>query len=280
MLTSVFGEELLQLLQPQVAPRTFSIYRLSLLKFTGLMGDVEVSSITPQNVELWKNRAGVKISPVTVSIYFRALKTLWNRALKMGLIVGDNPFSRATDVRVLVKTPAWITQEDHEKILKCVKGNGLKNRASLRRLFTFLFHTGMRSNESLSLRVEDVDLKGRVVMVVATKTNTVRSVPLNSTALFSISREIEVGERTSGKIWNFTHSGATHSFLHAKRAAGITKDITFYSYRHSFATRLLRAGCPISSVSKLLGHKQISTTMKFYAAYDTEQLRGAVDLLD
>jgi hypothetical protein len=88
MLTSAFGEELLQLLQPQVTPRTFSIYRLSLLKFVDLMGDVEVSSTTPQNVEPWKNRTGLKISPVTVSINFRALKTLWNRPLRMGLIVG------------------------------------------------------------------------------------------------------------------------------------------------------------------------------------------------
>ncbi len=96
MLTSALGEEILQLLQPRVTPRTFSIYRLFLLKFVDLVGDVEVSSTTPQNVGPWKNRAGV--------------------------IVGNNPLSKATDVRVAVKTAEGITQEDHEGILKCVKG--------------------------------------------------------------------------------------------------------------------------------------------------------------
>jgi hypothetical protein len=57
LLASAFGEESLQLRQPQVAPRTFSIFRLSLLKCIDLACDAEVSSITPQNVELWKNRA-------------------------------------------------------------------------------------------------------------------------------------------------------------------------------------------------------------------------------
>jgi integrase len=279
MLTSVFGEELLKLLLPQVAPRTFSIYRLSLLKWIELMGDTDISSISVQNVELWKNKALLNISPVTTSIYFRALKTLWNKALRMGLITGESPFSKVSGVKIPAKNPEWITQEDHEKILKCVKGSGLKNRASLRRLFTFLFHTGMRSNEALSLRVEDIDLKGKVALVRATKTNTIRGIPLNATAFHAISREIEMRELISGKIWNFTHSGATHSFLHAKRAAKINKGVTFYSYRHSFATRLLRKGVPIPNVAKLLGDR-IDTVMKYYAAFDTEQLRAGVDTLD
>ena len=92
MLTSAFGEEFLPLIQPPVAPRTFSLYRLSLLKYIELTGEAEVSSITPQNVELWKNRAGVAISPVTVSICSRAPETPRNRPFKRGIIAGDIPY--------------------------------------------------------------------------------------------------------------------------------------------------------------------------------------------
>ena len=219
MLVSVFGEELLKLLQPQVAPRTFSIYRLSLLKWIELMGDGEISSITPQNVELWKNKAGLNISPVTTSIYFRALKTLWNKALRMALITGESPFNKVVGVKIPVKTPEWITQEDHEQILKYVKGSGLKNRASLRRLFTFLFHTGMRSNEALSLRVEDIDMKEKVALVKATKTNTVRGIPLNSSAFFAISRQIEIARSEERQNMEL-HTLGSDSFISSRETSG------------------------------------------------------------
>lgn len=280
MLFSEMGESLLQLLQPQVSSGTFSIYRVSLLKWIELMGDTEVSSITPQNVELWKNKAGVKMRPNGVSIYFRALKALWNRALKMGMITGENPFTKVSNVRILVGSPEWITPEDHEQIIKYVKGNGLKGRASLRRLFTFLFHTGMRSSEVLALRVEDIDFKDRVALVKAVKTNTVRGIPLNAPALHAITKELEVSGVKSGRIWRYTLSGASHSFLFAKRKAGITKDVSFYSYRHSVATRLLKKGVPMPVVSKILGHSSIATTMKFYSAFDTGQLREGMDMLE
>lgn len=280
MLFSELGESLLQLLQPQVSPGTFSIYRVSLLKWVELSGDTEVSAITPQNVELWKNKAGLQMKPNGVSIYFRSLKALWNRALNMGMIAVPNPFSRVAGVKIPVKNPEWITPEDHEQILKYVKGNGLKSRASLRRLFTFLFHTGMRSSEVLALRVEDVDMQDKVAMVRAPKTNTIRGIPMNAPALHAVSRELEMSGITTGRIWRYTLSGASHSFLYAKRKAGITKDISFYSYRHSVATRLLKKGVPMPVVSKILGHKDLTTTMRFYSAFDTTQLREGMNALE
>jgi len=278
-MSSVLGEELLDLLKPQVSARTFSIYQFAIKIWIDIIGDVEIGSVTPRNVELWKNRAVAKMSPVSVSIYFRALKSLWNKALKMGLITGENPFRQVQNIRVPAKNIEWITEQEHEEILKHIIGKGLERRASLGRLFTFLFQTGLRSNEALALRVEDVDFTEKVIRVVSPKTNSVRGVPLNPTAMHSVKREIALHGLKEGRIWNITHSGAGHAFMNAKRKAGIKKDITFYSYRHSFATRLLRKGIPITSVSRLLGHKQISTTLQFYSAFDTGMLRDAVNVL-
>jgi hypothetical protein len=78
MLISVCGENRPKLLSPQISPGSLSCYSLSLLKYIELMGDSEISSISPQNVELFKNRAAVKTSPIGVGFYFRALKSRWN----------------------------------------------------------------------------------------------------------------------------------------------------------------------------------------------------------
>lgn len=55
------------------------------------------------------------------------------------------------------------------------------------------------------------------------------------------------------------------------KECGITKDISFHSSRHSFATLALSKGMPIESVSKILGHTNIVTTQK-YAKVTTEKI--------
>ena len=59
-------------------------------------------------------------------------------------------------------------------------------------------------------------------------------------------------------------------------AAGITKKITFHSFRHTFATLQLSAGTDIYTVSKLLGHKAVATT-QIYAHVMDEKKREAVN---
>ena len=59
---SLYVEDLLNVLSPQVSPGTLSCYRLSFLKHIESMGDSEICSILPQNVELFENRAAVKMS--------------------------------------------------------------------------------------------------------------------------------------------------------------------------------------------------------------------------
>jgi|WetSurMetagenome_2_1015567.scaffolds.fasta_scaffold349325_1 integrase/recombinase XerD len=279
--TSDFGELLLELVQPQVAPKTFETYVNAFRKWKEIMGETVLEEISPQSIEMFKAKClSSGLAPETTSVYFRSLKTLFNKALEMGMLTGTNPFSDAKSVKVPIKPPQWITEDDHKLLLKILKGNGRKGTETARRLFTFLFHTGLRSGECLSLRIEDIDLENKTILVHSSKTNTVRGVPLNSDALFVLKRQIEVYELKSGRIWNNTVNGASQAFRKAKKRAGITKDISFYSYRHSFATRLLKKGVPLITVSRLLGHQIISTTARFYSGYDTEQFKDAVKLLE
>jgi site-specific recombinase XerD len=59
-------------------------------------------------------------------------------------------------------------------------------------------------------------------------------------------------------------------------AAGISRNITFHSFRHTFATLQLSAGTDIYTVSKLLGHKAVATT-QIYAHVLDEAKRDAVN---
>jgi len=61
--------------------------------------------------------------------------------------------------------------------------------------------------------------------------------------------------------------------------AGIKKTITFHCARHSYATMLLHKGAKITTVGKLLGHKNIKTTMIYAKVMDSD-MRDAAELMD
>ena len=76
--------------------------------------------------------------------------------------------------------------------------------------------------------------------------------------------------------------GVKYSAYHYKRlfqwigAAGITKDITFHCFRHTFATLQLSKGTDIYTVSKMLGHRELKTT-QIYAKIIDQTKREAVN---
>jgi site-specific recombinase XerD len=74
-------------------------------------------------------------------------------------------------------------------------------------------------------------------------------------------------------------SVASHIVKDWARAAGITKNVTFHTARHTFATMLLTKGGDLFTVSKLLGHKEISTT-QIYAKIVDQKKNDTVNLLN
>jgi len=68
-------------------------------------------------------------------------------------------------------------------------------------------------------------------------------------------------------------------FIKSVKEGGI-QNFRFHDFRHTFATRLIQNGVDIYTVSKLLGHKDISTTAKYYAHHYTESLRRGINVLD
>lgn len=89
-----------------------------------------------------------------------------------------------------------------------------------------------------------------------------------------------LGERKDGKQKVF--DGLTYSAYSNKHlfqwigAAGITKDITFHCFRHTFATLQLSKGTDIYTVSKMLGHRELKTT-QVYAKIIDQTKRAAAD---
>src|SRR5262249_9125977 len=128
---------------------------------------------------------------------------------------------------------------------------------------------GLRLGEVLRLKVTDIDAARRAVHVRCAKGRKDRLVPL-SQALLALLRAHWQRYRPRGWLFPVRHQGkplnkgsVQRLFRRLVLACGITKKASMHTLRHSYATHLLEAGCNLAALQKLLGHSQLSTTVRY-----------------
>ena len=160
----------------------------------------------------------------------------------------------------------------------------------------FLLHTGLRMGELIGLLWEDVDMERRFIHIrhnVPTSTgvlttpkrkSSIRTVPLDDVA-FGIIKDLSASK--NGKHVFHTKSGGMLNRNDTDRTlktmldrAGIEQTPTLHDLRHTYASELIRNGVDMKTVSVVLGHKDIATTMNIYVHKsddDLECLKSALE---
>jgi integrase/recombinase XerD len=138
-----------------------------------------------------------------------------------------------------------------------------------RLMLTLTYAAGLRLGELIHLWTEDIDLSRRTIRVRQGKGQKDRYVPL-AAALTTRMRE-HLAARQGGR-WLFPADAADRP-LHAtavqktyqlsKIRAGVKKHGGVHGLRHAYATHLLEAGAPLAKIQQLLGHRSITTTMRY-----------------
>lgn len=131
-------------------------------------------------------------------------------------------------------------------------------------LCLFLWNTGMRVSEALSVRVQDIDLRNRVVRVKTLKRkNHIRTIPLKAEFVGEIAVWINQNElKRQNRLFNFTRRTALNYVKLACKEAGIKdKRCHPHTFRHSFAVNCIVQGVPITVLREWLGHRDITKTL-------------------
>lgn len=211
------------------------------------------------------------LSQNSVVSYFNKFKAALKQAYKSGYLLQDLN-AKVEGVKPAETHRKYLSLEELQALAKTDCDNPTLKRAAL-----FSALTGLRFSDIQKLKWEEVrhsEASGYYLQFHQQKTGGAETHFISAQA-FEL-----MGEKqgASDPVFYALNYSAWEN-VKLKRwvmAAGISKDITFHSFRHSFATLQLSAGTDIFTVSKMLGHKDLKTT-QIYAKVVDEKKRAAAD---
>ncbi len=157
-----------------------------------------------------------------------------------------------------------------------------------RLLLATIYACGLRVSEALRLKVGDVDRGRMTVRIEQGKGKKDRVVPLSRRLLLQMEAH---WRKEPPRMWLFPNRDGTRPmditvaqkvYMMAKLRTGITKRGGIHGLRHAFATHLIEAGTDVPTVQQLLGHRSVTTTMRYFHLSQTRlgSLRSPLDQLD
>jgi integrase len=202
--------------------------------------------------------------------YFNKLKAALKQAYKDGILQTDLN-SKVEQIRTAETQRNFLTFEELNKLVKTDCQNILLKRAAL-----FSALTGLRFSDIQKLVWNEIEFdkeSGYYIRFTQQKTKGVEVLPVTEQTIQLL------GERqgATDKVFEgLTYSAYSNKHLYQWiGAAGITKDITFHCFRHTFATLQLSKGTDIYTVSKMLGHRELKTTQIYAKIIDQTKRTAA-----
>ena len=301
--------------QPELKPGSFDRVEQSLeYQIFPFIGHIQISALTSNDVQQMLNSIMEKWSHSTAKKAYNNLNSCMELAVTRGEIL-KNPVKGVKPPSSKGKTKKDIYAYSPEEIAAIVTeakrtyGNGTPvYRYGY--LIILLLNTGMREGEPLFLKWEDVDLEKRHIYVHGNvvdvknrdeksatkytvieqetpKTNkSTRYIPLNDNAIEALEKLRRIIKDSRNVIATKNHTLVSPHKVYKTmesilRCCNITgKANIVHALRHTFATTLIRNGVDIKAVSEILGHEDVSTTLKIYHHVIEEQKHAAVIALD
>jgi integrase len=246
--------------QHEAHPRTHMRYKTSSHPLNRFFGSLPLEAITTAHVEKFKMERSEEVSSAATNRDIAAFRFILNHAMRKGMI-GKNPVH---GVKLLPEGPGAMRVVSHEEQQRYLG----KANALLRDVATVMLETGMRPEEVFTIRKENVHLAHGYVFVPTGKTRFARrNIPLTDTAKEVLKRRVAAAKGPyvfpNREDSNRPLTTAKKAHQEALRNAKIDPPFRIYDLRHTFGTRSAMAGVDLPTLKELMGHSDISTTMRY-----------------
>lgn len=232
----------------------------------------EVKAVEVTELALKAVDSGYSINTINVSlIYWCALQNHLTKA-------GYTPGHKVKQLKGGNGRVRFLLDEECTKLLEALDPKHFREKRKAQDNLDFtimLLATGAREQEIASLKLDQIDQAAGTLTVYRSKGGTDTTYPMTNAMLEVIARRMVAAEQPlvgaslhgrvgNGYLFPERASGRTNNGWMAKAAARAgLEDVTCHVLRHTYACRMLRAGVPINDVQTLMGHKNMTTTMRY-----------------
>lgn len=272
-------------LEKSLSKNTLDAYMTDLDKLLNFLQseNIEISDVCLDDLERFS--AGlhdIGIHPRSQARIISGIKSFFHFLIMADYLEAD-PSELLEGPKIGLKLPEVLTVEEIDSIIAAIdlsKNEGQRNRAILETLYS----CGLRVSELTNLKLSDLYFDEGFIKVEG-KGSKQRLVPISPRAIKEI--KLYFTDRNRGKIkkeyedyvflarWgkNISRIMVFHLIKELAQTAGITKNISPHTFRHSFATHLLEGGANLRAIQCMLGHESIATT-EIYTHIDRNMLRS------
>lgn len=207
------------------------------------------------------------VTPRTKAHYLTVFNAFYNYLLFCDKI-SINPCDKIKSPKLEKKLPNYLTSEEIDRLfdIRLIKPIDYRNKAMLETLYA----TGTRISELINLELNQIDFDECIIRVTG-KGKKERIIPLGEKALESLRIYINTYrpfliKKTTNYVFvnrdgnRISRQGFFKILKGLCKNAGINKEISPHTLRHSFATNLLNNGADLRIIQELLGHENLETT--------------------
>ena len=274
-------------LEKSLSKNTLDAYMTDVDKLLNFLQseNIEISDVCLDDLERFS--AGlhdIGIHPRSQARIISGIKSFFHFLIMADYLEAD-PSELLEGPKIGLKLPEVLTVEEIDSIIAAIdlsKNEGQRNRAILETLYS----CGLRVSELTNLKLSDLYFDEGFIKVEG-KGSKQRLVPISPRAIKEI--KLYFTDRNRGKIkkeyedyvflarWgkNISRIMVFHLIKELAQTAGITKNISPHTFRHSFATHLLEGGANLRAIQCMLGHESIATT-EIYTHIDRNMLRSEI----
>lgn len=250
---------------------SYVYYNEELLRFC----NKDPREVTTDDIKDYLDFLGKGRSTSTVSVAYNALhfyyKEIWHRSF----------FVNMHQPRKAKYLPVVLSKEEVKRMIELTKNP--KHNC----IISLLYGTGVRVSELTHIKMRDIDLDRKMLRVFQGKGKKDRFVMLPAKLLSILTVQARLKQAgdflfTNGRDGRLTEATIQKVVSQSAERAGIKKNVSPHTLRHSFATHLLENGTDIRYIQELLGHAKLQTTQIYthVARNDLGRLKSPLDTCD
>lgn len=275
---SMFAQYLME--QKANSANTRESYLRDVQYFLEFLGRLDITPLEADERDIQafvQHLADLKRSATTISRNLASVRCFYKFLIMQGL-VDHNPAKAVKLEKAEKKLPQVLLGEEIELLLDqpdITEPKGCRDKAMLE----LLYATGIRASELINLNIQDINLRSGVLYCRGSKG--VRSIPIYPSAVVAVSdyiyrmRGLIAGPDSGEALFvnlnggRLTRQGFWKIVKGYAVEAGITKEITPHTIRHSFALHLLENGASVKDIQTMMGHADISSTQVYVQLLDS-----------